>query len=136
MSGEFFSGFFRNYLNITFGKAGPKANGKRLFVMDNDPSQTSNKAFLALNEIEAELHRLPARSPDLNPIENVFHVLKRRLEHEAQEMTITTESFQHFKERVLRCCEDIDVATIDRTIASLPKRINSVIKTKGTRTKY
>ena len=37
MSGEFFSAFIRSRFNITFAKAGPKHNGARLSVMDNDP---------------------------------------------------------------------------------------------------
>ena len=34
--------------------------------MDNDPSQRSRAATTALEEIEAELHEIPPRSPDLN----------------------------------------------------------------------
>ena len=39
--------------------------------MDNDPSQRSMVAKDALQEIGAELVDIPARSPDLNPIENI-----------------------------------------------------------------
>ena len=46
------------------------------------------------------------------------------------------ESFQQFKERVFRCCDDVDIATIARTIESLPRRIQSVIKGHGSQTKY
>ena len=57
--------------------------------MDNDPSQTSKVARKAMEKIEAEFHKIPARSPDLNPIENLFHLLKKRLENEAIENNIT-----------------------------------------------
>ena len=53
--------------------------------MDNDPSQTSNEAIEALHDIEAKLHRLPRRSQDLNPPENIFNLVKMRLEKEALE---------------------------------------------------
>ena len=86
MTGEFFATIIRQYFNITFAKAGPKANLGRLFIMDNDPSQCSKKSMQALNEIEAELYHIPPRSPDLNPIENVFHLLKKRLQQLAIEM--------------------------------------------------
>ena len=33
--------------------------------------------------------------------------------------TLEHESFQQFKERVYRCCDDVDIATIYRTIESL-----------------
>ena len=37
MNGDFFAQFIKNNFNLCFGKAGPKTDGKRLFVMDNDP---------------------------------------------------------------------------------------------------
>ena len=73
----------RNHFNICFGKAGPKAYGRRLFLMDNDPSQTRKKSLSALLDIECQPHEIPPRSPDLNPIENVFHLVKTSLEREA-----------------------------------------------------
>ena len=77
MNGDFFAQFIKNNFNLCFGKAGPKTDGKRLFVMDNDPCQTSKKAMLALTHIECELHRIPPCSPDINPIENIFHLVKK-----------------------------------------------------------
>ena len=44
MIGEFFAKFIREHFNLTFANAGPKADGRHLFVMDNDPSQTSRIA--------------------------------------------------------------------------------------------
>jgi transposase len=51
--------------------------------MDNNLCQTSRKSISALNYIEAELHRIPPRSPDLNPIENTFHLIKKKMADEA-----------------------------------------------------
>jgi predicted DNA-binding protein YlxM (UPF0122 family) len=125
MSGHFFSSFIPTRFNITFAKAGPKANGGRYFIMDNDPCQTSRKSISALNDMEAELHRIPPRSPDLNPIENTFHLIKKKLADEALKLKIEKESFEQFKSCVFRCCDNIDSSIIDRTIESLPKRINA-----------
>ena len=46
LNGCFFVQFIRQHFNITFAKAGAKPQSKRIFVMDNDPSQTS-KNFIA-----------------------------------------------------------------------------------------
>ena len=108
MTGNFFSWFIQGYFNITFAKAGPKTNGNRLFVMDNNLYQTSKKAMLAFTDTEVEVHCLPVRSPDLDLIENTFHVSKRRLDQQVLDMRIEHESFQQFKERVFRCCDDVD----------------------------
>jgi len=78
ITGEFFATFISEHFNLTFANAGPKADGRRLFVMDNDHSQTSCK--LGLEEIEGSFHEIPPRSPDLNPIENIFHLVKRYLD--------------------------------------------------------
>ena len=98
LNGVFFVQFIRQHFNITFAKAGPKAQSKRVFVMDNDPSQTSKKAMEALHDIEAKLHRLPSRSQDLNSPENMFHLVKMNLVKEALERKITNESFEQFTE--------------------------------------
>lgn len=136
MTGDFFAQFIREHFNITFAEAGPKTNGRRLFIMDNDPCQTSQAAKSALEEIEAEFHEIPARSPDLNPIENIFHLVKRFLENEAISKNITRESFEEFKVRVLRALQSIPIHTIDKTILSMNERIRSIIACKGIRTKY
>lgn len=66
MNGNFFANFIKRNFNICFAKAGPKHSGKRLFVMDNDPSQSSKVAMRALHDVEGELLKIPARSPDLS----------------------------------------------------------------------
>ena len=90
----------------------------------------------ALDDIECTVHRIPARSPDLNPIENIFHLVKQQLDSEALHSHITSESFQAFQDRVFRCMDNLDVNTVDRTIESMPKRIDNIIKSKGYRSKY
>lgn len=136
MNGAFFAKFIREKFNIAFARAGPKRNGRRLFVMDNDPSQRSKAAQIALQDIEAELHEIPPRSGDIHVIEGIFHLLKRKLEADATSQNITAETFEQFRDRVLRTCENIPLEVIDRTIASFSKRIDAVICSKGQRTKY
>ena len=38
MNAAFFAKFISNHFNACFARCGPKRNGQRLFVMDNDPS--------------------------------------------------------------------------------------------------
>ena len=104
--------------------------------MDNDPSRTSKVALLALRDIECNLHRIPPRSPDLNPIENIFHIVKKQLEDEALNLHITNELFQDFRDRVYRCLDSLDIETINRTILSMPRRIEKIIANRGIRLKY
>ena len=66
----------------------------------------------------------------------MFNLVKKTLEKQAIERNITKESFNEFKARVFRCFDTFSVATIDRTIESMPKRIERILKSKGKRIKY
>ena len=136
MNGRFFEQFTREHFSIAFARSGPKRNGKRLFVMDNDPSQRSKVAGRALEEIEVELHEIPARSPDINVIESIFHLLRMDLEDEAICQNITSETFEPFRDRVFRSLERLPVELINRPFESMNNRIDAIIYSKGYRTKY
>ena len=136
MDGQFFANFIRKKFNLCFGKAGPKHGGRRLFVMDNCPCQTSKVAMASLGQVEAEMLKIPARSPDINPIENIFHLVKSQLNKQAVTENITSESYEQFQTRVLQVLRTFPVDIIDKTIDSMSKRINKMISSKGYRTKY
>ncbi len=54
-----------------------------LFLMDHDPSQTSKAVQKVMENIDMKFLKIPARSPDLNPIENTFHLVTTSLDNEA-----------------------------------------------------
>ena len=45
----------------------------KLFLQNEDPSQNSALAREAMEAVGCRLFKIPARSPDLNPIENAFN---------------------------------------------------------------
>ena len=77
------------------------------------------------------MHQIPARSPDLNPIENFFHLIKKKLEKDAIDMKIRKESFNEFKDRVLRSLGTLDSNVLDRTIDSMPKCVEAILSSNG-----
>ena len=89
-----------------------------------------------MEKIDAEFHKIPARSSDLKPIDNVFHLVKKTLENEAIANNITYETFQDFSARVLKSLENLSTDVIDRTISSLSSRVDAVLKARGNRIKY
>lgn len=134
MNGRYYASLVHRCFRSAFKKTmSPKA--KRVLV-DGDPSQNSKRAKKAIARINAKLFKIPPRSPDLNPIENVFHLVRRRLDKEAQNKRITSETKDQFADRVKQNLADFDISTIDKIIESMPKRIDRIIKKRGLRLKY
>lgn len=108
----------------------------KLFLQDGDPSQNSVKARTAMEKVGCRLFKIPARSPDLNPIENIFHLIGKEMKREAKEENITQETYDQFCARAKRTVLNFSPDIIDKTIDSMPRRIEMVIKNNGNRTKY
>ena len=84
INADTFSSFVSEHF-ASMTKKCPNPKGK-LFLQDGDPSQNSCKARSAWDKIGARKFSIPARSPDLNPIKNIFHIGKKKLNQDAWEM--------------------------------------------------
>ena len=91
-----------------------------------------------MDSIGCRLFKIPPRSPDLNPIENVFHLIGKQLKKDALENNLQRESYAQYCDRVKRSVLAFPAHVIDKTIGieSMPRRIAQIIKVKGQRTKY
>ena len=134
ISGEKFSNIVDENFEDTFEKCGNPR--RRRFLQDGDPSQNSAKARRAFQRNDTLLFSIPPRSPDLNPIENFFHLVSVKLRNNTIDHNITDETFEQFSQRVKLIMEDYDVLKINKIIDSMPKRIAMVLKGKGIRIKY
>lgn len=134
INGEKFADFVRTTLPEAFSNsANPKG---KIFLQDGDPSQNSKVAMDAILEIGARVFSIPPRSPDLNPIENIFNVTKEKLKEDALMNEITKEDWDSFCMRVKSTLENTDIAYINSTIESMERRVDLVIANGGERTKY
>ena len=127
LNGEFFASYFQ-----------ASANSRAMrFLQDGDPSQDSAVAQKTMSDVGDLLFRIPAGSPDLNPIEKkIFNIVSAKLEREALRKQITHETFKQFSRRVEKTPRNISPKIIDRTIESMNKRIEIIVKRKGRRLKY
>ena len=134
INADTFSDFVKNHFPEMF-ETGNNSTG-RLFLQDNDPSQNSRMAQDAMDAIPCRLFKIPARSPDLNPIENVFHLVGKQLRQDAMEKNIFKETFDQFCWRIQKTLLNFSPIIISKTIESMNKRVDAIISSKGERIKY
>lgn len=132
MTGAFFAQFIEEHFPTAF----TIADKDYVFVQDGDPSQNSAIAREAMKSVNAQLLTIPARSPDINPIENFFHLVSRKLQSDAILHRYTKESLVQFKARIGTTIRSIPLEIIDKTIASISSRLRQIVARHGQRVKY
>ena len=104
--------------------------GRLTFQQDNAPPHTAKttKRFFLDNNID--VLPWPASSPDLNPIENVWGILKVRVDRKKPKNReeLVSISMQEW--------EGIDINTVRNCIDSMPRRIEEVIVKNGEKIDY
>ena len=80
--------------------------------------------------------KIPPHSPDVNPIENLFHSMREKLRQQALKQNITHETFREFSDRVTTSLNNFSIAEIDKTIESMNNRLQLIKQSNGQRIKY
>ena len=129
-----FADFIHKYVKEAFEKIDNLKD--KLFLQDGDPSQNSRKAKNAMYKMGAKKFSIPARSPELSPIENVFNCVRTKLHEESLNRNITFENFEECSTRVKKTLVSVPVEYINKTIESMDNRLSTVLKKGGKRIKY
>lgn len=101
------------------------------FMADNDPKHTSRLAQNFLQEKKINWWRTPAESPDLNPIENLWHELKEYMRREVKPKTK-----QELIDGIHMFWNTVTVAKCRKYIGHLRKVIPKVLEVGGAATGY
>lgn len=106
--------------------------GEGVFMQDGAPCHTSKVCKKFLSDNNVTVLSWPGNSPDLNPIETLWAILKMRLRCE----TITNRS-QMIAAIIDRWYRDDSMAeTCKKLISTMPERIQAVIDAKGGNTNF
>ena len=101
---------------------------KWYFQQDNDPKHTSKKAQdLIKSIVPAQIPKSdwPPNSPDLNPIENIWGILSRRLEE------CNYKGKKGFHSAIRKQWRDLELDTIRNSIKPMKRYLKEVRKNKG-----
>ena len=103
-----------------------------IFQQDNDPKHKSKLAKEWFTKEGIEILDWPAQSPDLNPIEHLWHHLKLKLSLYDKKAT----SINELWERCDKEWNSFTVETCRKYVETMPDRIKALIRAKGAHTNY
>jgi len=123
MTGNFYVEILQNHLP----EARRLFRGRWVLQQDNDPKHTSRVAKEFLKENVPEVLDWPSNSPDLNPIENLWSIVKTRVERRMPKNCRELELFM--TEEWANISQDI----LMNLVNSMPKRCQAIIDNNGER---
>ncbi len=101
-----------------------------IFQQDLAPAHTAKGTKSWFNDHGVTVLDWPATSPDLNPIENLWGIVKRKMRD------TRPNNADDLKATVKETWASIPPQQCHKLITSMPRRIEAVIKAKGALTKY
>ncbi|KAJ7313589.1 hypothetical protein JRQ81_005106 [Phrynocephalus forsythii] len=103
---------------------------RAVFQQENNPKHTSKMITALLKKLRVKVMDWPRMSPDLNPIEHLWGILKRKV------VAHKVSNIDQLCDVIMEEWKRTPVATCEALVNSLPKRIKAVMKNNGGHTKY
>lgn len=122
------------YLECLESKMLPIARDRKIdyFLQDSAPCHKSKKVMKYLKNFQSEFKVIdwPGNSPDLNPIENCWGILKAELGKK------TFANIAEMREALTREWFSLPLSYFQNLVKSMPNRLKAVIENDGGPTKY
>jgi len=111
---------------------GEEHSDRWVFMQDGASPHRANIKKDWLNEKEIALMDWPAKSPDLNPIENLWGILARRVYANQRQFN----DVEELNDVVMEAWDAIGMDTIQKLLQSMQKRCLEVLQQKEKKNKY
>ncbi len=96
-----------------------------VFQQDNAKPHTAAITTAWLRSRRVRVLNWPACSPDLSPIENIWHIIKRKI-HQRQPRTL-----QQLETNISQEWDQIPTPKLQRLTTSMPRHLQTVLKRRG-----
>ena len=108
--------------------------GAEIFLLMHDNARPHSAQCVEQYLDDVGIRRLqwPARSPDMNPIEHVWDMLKRRVKTSPN----PPQNLRELKSALMAAWDEIPQMDIKNIIQSMPERMQAVIRARGGNTRY
>ncbi|KAJ5267693.1 transposable element tc3 transposase [Penicillium angulare] len=108
-------------------------------MQDNAPVHTANVVKDWLREQPFEVMEWPPHSPDLNPIENLWALLKTKIydiHPELHTMPDNDETLKHLVSYAQEAWSEIDLSVLENLAETMSNRVQEIIENDGWYTSY
>ena len=102
-------------------------------MQDNAPGHAAKSTIQDLQERDVEVIFWPAFSPDLNPIETLWNIMKDWISTRWKDRRV---SLDEIRRQVLVAWEAIESDILEDLIQTMPQRCQDVIAANGMYTKW
>jgi len=134
MNAQKYCEILEQHLFPNASRAGPRWR----FQHDNAPMHTASVTRCLLETHKTRVIDWPANSPDLNPIENLWSILKNKVERQVNFHLTRTRSLsnEEFRSIIKTEWEGIDKSVLLNLANSMQKRITQLLERKGNKINY
>lgn len=106
--------------------------GEVLFMQDGAPCHRDHRTQEWLHDHNISRLFHPANSPDLNPIEHIWHEIKKII----RALPKQPGNVKALREAILKAWKDLPIKDVNKHISTMGKRVRVVKSVKGGHTRY